>query len=136
MKIRCAGLTTCGVAQEGHVVELGIIDHEGRELTLELSFAQAQAIAMTLPSLLTRALQALTGKASSRYVFALERWTVEQSNGCNGLLLTLATEGGFNVCFGVPAEACRGLGHILALGMDQSEGFDDQTHAGSLAGFN
>jgi hypothetical protein len=42
------------------------------------------------------------------------RWTVEQSKEHKGLLVTLATDEGFQVSFGVPAEACRGLGLTLA----------------------
>lgn len=130
MKIRCVGLTTCGVTQEGHAVTLDLVDDRGGDVSLELSFQQAQAIAMTLPSLLTRALQALTGKLSSRYVFALDRWAVEQSNDCCGLLLTLATEDGYQVCFGVPAEACKGLGSVLAKSLDRSESPDDHGKPG------
>ncbi len=114
MNIRCAALTTCGIAQEGHIIKLDLVDEGGGGVSVELSFEQAQAIAMTLPSLLTCALQALTGKRTSRYVVPLDHWAVEQSNDCAGLLLTLATGDGFQVCFGVPAEACRGLGSVLA----------------------
>jgi hypothetical protein len=129
MEIHCAGLTTCGVVEDGHAVRLDFVDQRGTEVSLQLPFEQTQAIAMTLPSLLTHALQALTGKASSRYVFALNRWTVEQSGDCNGLLLTLATDDGFQVSFGVPAEACRGLGLILAANGGrprQQNGADDE----------
>jgi hypothetical protein len=127
MNIRCCALTTCGITQEGHVVRLDLVDERGGDVSVELSFEQAEAIAMTLPSLLTCALQALTGKESSRYVFPLEHWAVEQFGDCTGLLLTLATEGGFQVCFGVPAEACRGLRSVLAKGFDRSGDPDYQT---------
>ena len=59
-------------------------------MLLELSFERAQTIAKTLPSLLTRALQTVTGNASSRFVLTLDRWTVEQSNDGTNLLLILA----------------------------------------------
>jgi hypothetical protein len=127
MNIRCAALTTCGITQEGYGVRLDLVDDEGKDVSVELSFEQAQAIAMTLPSLLTRALQALTGKKSSRYVFSLDHWAVEQSDDCAGLLLALATGDGFQVCFGVPAEACRGLGSVLAKSFDRSGNPDNQT---------
>ena len=110
MKICSARLTTCGILQDGHSLHLNLVDDKGADVSLELPFDQAQAIAMTLPSLLTRALQAVTGKTSSRYVFPLDNWTVEQSNDCNGLLLTLATADGFQVSFAIPAEVCKGLG--------------------------
>lgn len=130
MNICSAGLTTCRVIEGGHAVRLDFVDQRGTDVSLQLPFEQAQAVAMTLPSLLTRALRALTGKASARYVFALDRWEVEQSDDCSGLLLTLATEDGFQVSFGVPAEACRGLGLVLAAngaGHGKPNDADDQT---------
>jgi len=114
VKISSAELTTCGVAEDGRTVRLDLIDANGTAVSLHLPFTQAQAVAMTLPSLLTQALRALTGKPSSRYVFQLDNWAVEQSENSDGLLLTLATEDGFQVSFGVPAEACEGLGRTLA----------------------
>jgi hypothetical protein len=100
MKICSARLTTCGILQDGRSLHLDFVDDKGADVSLELPFDQAQAIAMTLPSLLTRALQAVTGETSSRYVFPLYSWTVEKSNDCDGLLLTLATANGFHVSFG------------------------------------
>jgi len=135
MNIRCAALTACGITQEGHGVRLDLVDDEGRGVSVELSFEQAEAVAMTLPSLLTCALRALTGKESSRYIFSLDHWAVEQSNDCTGLLLTLATGGGFQVCFGVPAEACKGLGSVLAKGFDRSSR-GNQTNGGPLVVLN
>jgi hypothetical protein len=114
MKIYSAALTNGGVVQDGHAVRLDFVDDKGTEVSLELSFERAQAIAKTLPSLLTQALQAMTGDASSRFVLTLDRWTVEQSNDGTGLLLTLAAGDGYEVCIDVPTEACRGLGLVVA----------------------
>jgi hypothetical protein len=113
MKIYSAALTNSGVVQEGHAVRLDFIDDKGTEVSLELSFERAQAIAKVLPSLLTQALQALTGKASSRFVLTLDRWTVEQSHDGSGLLLALAADDGYEVCIDIPTEACGGLGLVL-----------------------
>jgi hypothetical protein len=113
MKIYSAALTNSGVVQEGHAVRLDFIDDKGTEVSLELSFERAQAIAKVLPSLLTQALQALTGNATSRFVLTLDRWTVEQSNDGTGLLLELAAGDGYEVCIDIPTEACRGLGLVL-----------------------
>jgi hypothetical protein len=114
MKICSARLTTCGVLHDGQMVNLDLVDDAGAAVSLQLPFDQAQAIAMTLPSLLTHALRSITGSATARYVFPLDRWTVEQSKEHKGLLVTLATDEGFQVSFGIPAEACRGLGLTLA----------------------
>ena len=114
MKIYSPALTNCGVVQDGHAVRLDLVDDKGTEVSVELSFERAQAIAKTLPSLLTRALQAVTGNASSRFVLTLDRWTVEQSNDGASLLLTLAAGDGYEVCIDIPREACEGLAFILA----------------------
>lgn len=120
MKICSAELTTCGILQDGQGVSLNLIDSAGNNVCLELPFYQAEAVAMTLPSLLTRAVKAFTGNASARYVFDLDRWVIEQPKEHGGLLLlTLSTPDGFHVSFGIPAEACKGLGLTLAQGPDQ-----------------
>jgi hypothetical protein len=94
MNICGAKLTTCGVAQDGRTLWLNLVDDKGAEVSLQLPFDQTQAIAMTLPSLLTRALRALTGKAIARYVFPLDHRSIEGSSDCDGLIITLGTEGG------------------------------------------
>ena len=137
MKIYSARLTTCGILQDGHSLHLDFVDDKGADVSLELPFDQAQAIAMTLPSLLTRALQAVTGETSSRYVFPLDSWTVEKSNDRNGLLLTLATADGFQVSFVIPAEVCKGLGVLLATGSPaRTDGSEDELETASLITLN
>jgi hypothetical protein len=113
MKIHNAALTNCGVVQDGHAVRLDLVDDKGTEVSLELSFERAQTVAKTLPSLLTQALQTVTGNASSRFVLTLDRWTVEQSNDGTSLLLILAAGDGYELCIDIPREACEGLGLIL-----------------------
>ena len=135
MKICNAALTNCGLAQDGHAVRLDLADDKGTEVSLELSFERAQAIAKTLPSLLTRALQTVTGNASSHFVLTLDRWTVEQSNDGTNLLLTLAADDGYEVCIDVPREACEGLGLILGSYKEVVTG-KDRTVTASLKSLN
>ena len=135
MKICNAALTNCGLAQDGHAVRLDLADDKGTEVSLELSFERAQAIAKTLPSLLTRALQTVTGNASSHFVLTLDRWTVEQSNDGTNLLLTLAADDGYEVCIDVPREACEGLGLILGSYIEVVSG-KDRTATASLKTLN
>jgi hypothetical protein len=129
MNICSAKLTTCVVAQDGRTMWLNLIDDKGADVSLQLPYDQAQAIAMTLPSLLTRALRALTGKATARYVFPLDHWSAERSSDCDGLIITLETEGGFQVSFGIPKEACRSLG--LTIAHTELDGLGEETRAGS-----
>jgi hypothetical protein len=136
VKICSAKLTTCDVLRDGKAIRLDLVDQSGADVSLQLPFDQAQAVAMTLPSLLTRALKSLTGSATARYVFPLDHWTVERTDGSDDLLLTLATDDGFNVCFAIPAAACDGLGSTLtghARERAAKGESDDETAASVLA---
>jgi hypothetical protein len=67
---------------------------------------------MTLPRLLSKALRQQTRNDTSRYVFSLGRWSIESSEQpC--LIMTLATDDGFEVSFGIPFETCRAMGWAL-----------------------
>jgi hypothetical protein len=137
MKISNAALTNCGVVQDGHAVRLDLVDDKGTEVSLELSFEWAQTIAKTLPSLLTRALQTVTGNASSRFVLTLDRWAVEQSNDGTTLLLILAAGDGYEVCIDIPREACEGLGLIFrSYKVAVTGNLKDQTATASLKALN
>jgi hypothetical protein len=119
MKIRSSKLTTCHVATDGSKVGLEFIDTSGSAVTLELPFEQAEAVVMTLPRLLDRALRQRTGDDEARYVFSLCEWSLETAKAQPCLLATLKTTDGFEVCFGIPFEACRSLGWTLQQGANQ-----------------
>ncbi len=120
MKIRSSRLTTCGVATDGRNVDLEFIDCSGATVTVELPFDQAEAMVMTLPSLLAHALRMQTGDDEARYVFGLREWSVESTKGQACLIATLKTMDGFEVSFGIPYEACRSLGWNLQQSADQA----------------
>ena len=61
MDIESAQLTTCDVTRDGEVVRLKFIDTSGNSVVLSLPFAQAGALTMTLPHLLTKALRRASG---------------------------------------------------------------------------
>jgi hypothetical protein len=113
MKIKGATLTDCRFIEDGQAVSIDFVDGSGADLSLELPLEQAFAIVKMLPALLERAPQARGRKTPARFVLPLNRWTVEQSSDGTGLLLTLASNDGYEVCFDLPAEACRGLGLML-----------------------
>jgi hypothetical protein len=132
VKIRSRRLTTCHVATDGSDVGLEFIDGSGTSVTVELPFDQAEAVAMTLPSLLVRALKQQTGDDQARYVFDLREWSLESAGDQACLIATLKTTGGFEVSFGIPFEACRSLGEVLRQGANQAVdlcGVDDGTVA-------
>ena len=113
MKIISSNLTTCRVTDEGGTIELQLLDDSQRIVTLQLPFAQAETIIMTLPSLLTSAVKQQTGDQGARYVFGLGDWMLEQTKDRNCLIATLTTTDGFAACFGMPLGACRSLGQNL-----------------------
>jgi hypothetical protein len=133
MKIALKELTTCGVQPDGEALELNFIDQNGAQVCLQVPFDHAQAMAMTLPRLLEAALKQVTGNPQARYVFPLGRWSVETASDDNCLITTLSTEDGFEVSFGMPPEACRGLGWVLKDEADAMTRADDAASAGRRA---
>ena len=113
MEIETRSLTSCEIADDGGAVSLGFIDAEGRAASLKLSLNQVGALAMTLPSLIDKALQARYGDASLRYAYPLESWAVEQSSDPTQGMLTFRTVDGFSVCFSIPRAQQSELGEAL-----------------------
>jgi hypothetical protein len=113
MRIALKELTTCGVQPGGEALELNFVDTAGAQVCLQVPFDHAQALVMTLPRLLDVLLKRITGNPQARYVFTLGRWSIENASEQNCLIATLSTDDGFEVSFGIPPEACRGLGWVL-----------------------
>jgi hypothetical protein len=111
--LRSSRLTTCRVAEDGADVRLEFVDQSGKSVAVELPFDQAEAVVMTLPRLLSRALRQRTGNDEARYVFSLGEWVVEGAKEHSCLIATLKTENGFEVSFAMPLEACRSFGWTL-----------------------
>jgi hypothetical protein len=120
VKIRSERLTTCSVAPDGTKVGLEFLDQSGAAVAVEFPLDQAEAIVMTLPHLLARALVRCTGSDEARYVFELDEWSIERAKDENCLIATLKTRNGFEVCFGIPFEACQSLGSTLQHGADEA----------------
>jgi len=120
VKIRSSRLTTCRVAPDGGTVDLELIDCSGSTVTVELPFDQAEAVVMTLPTMLTQALRQQTGNDDARYVFGLGEWSLENAKGQECLIATLKTTDGFEVSFGIPFDACRSLGRNLYQGAERA----------------
>jgi hypothetical protein len=60
---------------------------------------------MTLPHLLSKALQARYGDRSLRAVFPLGDWRLEAAAGSKYFILTMMTPDGFEVAFSIGAPA-------------------------------
>jgi hypothetical protein len=106
-------LTTCDVVKGGEAIRLDLINKAGHSVSIELSFEQAEAIVMTLPQLLSKALKSRTGSEDSRYVFPSGQWTLESTTDVECLILTMVTTDGFETAFGIPFADCQRLGAAL-----------------------
>src|ERR1700760_3810424 len=113
MEIEKRSLTSCEIADDGGAVSLGFIDAEGRAASLKLSLNQVGALAMTLPSLIDKALQARYGDHSLRYAYPLASWVLEQSSDPTQGMVTLRTTDGFSVCFSLARQQQNALGEAL-----------------------
>jgi hypothetical protein len=113
MEIESSKLTTCDVAPDGDVITLNLVDVAGNPVSLRLPFDQAGALAMTLPGLLSKALKARCGNESSRYVFPLGEWLLENAADGRTLIVTLKTVDGFEVSFAASLDVCRTLASEL-----------------------
>jgi hypothetical protein len=111
--LRSSRLMTCRVAEDGADVTLEFIDQSGEAVAVELPLDQAEAVVMTLPRLLSRAVRQRTGNEEARYVFHLGQWMIEGAKEQSCLITTLKTENGFEVSFAMPLEACRSFGWAL-----------------------
>jgi hypothetical protein len=107
VKIRSSKLTTCDVWQDGSTIALSLLDHSGKPVTLELPLEQAEAVAVTLPHLLSRAVKQKTGNDKSRYVFKVDEWAIETVEDHDSLVVTLTTGNGFSVSFDFSYAACQ-----------------------------
>src|SRR5712675_1853574 len=90
MEIDTQALTTCEVAADGGAISLGFVDSTGNPATIRLSLNQVGALAMTLPSLIDKALQTRFGDESLRYAYPLASWAVEQSTDPTQGMMTCA----------------------------------------------
>ena len=113
MEIETQALTSCEVAADGKMISLGFVDTAGNPATIRLPLTEVGALAMTLPTLIDKALQARFRDDSLRYAYPLQSWVIEQSTDPRHGMVTLKTVDGFSVCFSIPRERQSELGEAL-----------------------
>ncbi|HEX7566673.1 MAG TPA: hypothetical protein VF396_25995 [Bradyrhizobium sp.] len=106
-------LTTCEVAADGGAISLGFVDAAGCPATVTLSLNDAGSLAMTLPGLITKALQTRFGDWSLYYAYPLASWAIEQSSDPAQVLVTLRTADGFSACFSLQRQQRNEFGEAL-----------------------
>ncbi|MBN8997310.1 MAG: hypothetical protein J0H94_19005 [Rhizobiales bacterium] len=110
-------LKDCVLEADGASVRMNVAGADGTPIGVRLSFEQLGSLAMTIPSLLERALRLRHSDASLRYVFPLGAWTVETAAETGALILSLDTPDGFKASFAVPPGMAEQMALALA---DQS----------------
>ena len=111
--IVCSRLKTCHICRDGKAIRLNLLDQAGSPAFVEFVFDQAESIAMTLPQLLTAALQSSSGRTDLRYVFSVNNWSLEASHAPSTLIFTLRTEDGFHASFGLSLKMCKEIGSAI-----------------------
>jgi hypothetical protein len=109
-----ASLTTSAVSMDGCYVRLNFDDALGRPGRLTLTSTDVQRLVMTLPQLLSRALQTQHRDASVRAVFPLGRWRIESATASQDFILTMMTPDGFEVAFCLSAPTVVEIASALA----------------------
>ena len=95
MEIEVQSLTACEVAQDGSGISLGFVDNSGQSTTIRICTNQAGVLAMTLPSLIDRALRNRFGDKALRFTYPLASWSIEQTTDPRQIMVTFRTSDGF-----------------------------------------
>jgi hypothetical protein len=109
-----ANFTSCEVSGDGEAIRLSYCDDAGATRDLNISAEQAGALAMTLPRLLSAALQARSRDPNLRFVFPLA--------GSAHRILSLRTSDGFEVSFSLSQEALAEMSELIDLGAEPASG--------------
>lgn len=121
MRIKVGSLDRCSVINGGDRILVGVVDEDGRAVDISVTTDQAHSIAMTLPQVLAASLLRKHGDASLRYIVPLEAWKIEASSDGNRLIVTLASEDGFEFCFAAEMGTCSSLGSELSTSAEKLE---------------
>src|SRR5258708_23771325 len=104
----------CGVSPEGDSITLNLPDKNGKTCEVVVTFDKASSLAMTLPRLLTTALQRKYSDGTLRHVYPLRGYTVEGASDFRHLMVALAADDGFDVVFALNIDAAAALARDLA----------------------
>jgi hypothetical protein len=120
-------LTRFETADDGFSIKILVEDATGRPATLSFPIECLTSLIMTLPEMVTAAVQRQQKDPTLRVTFPLEQFEVELSSDLDTRILTLRTSDGFAVSFSLSEEQCRGIG---------CAGLERTGARGSLTGLN
>jgi hypothetical protein len=103
-------LTRFETADDGTSIKILVEDATGQPATLSFPIECLTSLIMTLPRMVTAAVQRQQKDPTLRVTFPLEQFEVELSPDLDTRILTLTTPDGFAVSFSLSEEQCRGIG--------------------------
>jgi hypothetical protein len=109
MKIDIKGLARFETGEDGASISLVAEDVSGRSVRLTFPIDILSSLIMTLPQMLTAAIQRRRNDPSARLVYPLAESRTELSTDLSTRILTLKTPDGFTVSFAVSDEQFREL---------------------------
>ncbi|GAB7523777.1 hypothetical protein [Paraburkholderia sp. 2C] len=109
-RIDARHLTGLELAQDGSRFTLQGVDGGGADWSLHLPSDCLQQLILTLPNLALKAMRAQHNDDTLRIVYPAYTCTVELASDQRTFILTLRTEDGFHVSFGLSAEQCETIG--------------------------
>jgi hypothetical protein len=109
MKIDIKGLVRFETGEDGASISLVAEDVSGRSVRLTFPIDILSSLIMTLPQMLTAAIQRRRNDPSARLVYPLAESRTELSTDLSTRILTLKTPDGFTVSFAVSDEQFRKL---------------------------
>ena len=103
----------CDICKDGKAIRLNLLDQADNPTFVEFTLDQAASIVMTIPRLLTAALQSRSGRPDLRYVFPVDKWSLEIAHGQSMIICTLRTDDGFDASFGLSRKTCEDIASAL-----------------------
>jgi hypothetical protein len=114
-------LTTFDVASDGQHFQVSFVCRDYTRGSLRFVTECLKQLVMTLPRLMTQALQARYRDESLRLVYPVGEMRIEQSSGSTAIIVTLVTHDGFDVSFGFTPKQLKHLG-VCATAAEQMTG--------------
>lgn len=112
--IRLTELLSYEVTASGSSVELSAMGEEEAEVKLQLPYPMLGALLMTLPGAMQSAVRQASGDPRLRHAYHLGAWALERSAQDNMLLLSMATEDGFQVTFSLSQTDASTLADVIS----------------------
>jgi hypothetical protein len=110
MDIEGEELTCFEVAEDGSSFRMHLEDKSGQPASLSLPTECLNRLMMTLPGMVTRAVQRQHNDRSLRIVYPVDRLVVELGSDLRTRIVTLETPDGFNVSFSLSEAQCLDIG--------------------------